>query len=610
MTPLPASGPEGPAPPGAPDAAVQDVILEQMDDGVLVVGFGGTVVTLNAAAERILGTRREAVVDRPLAAVLLQRAGLDPFTQLVLDAVTSEKTAERRTVAVEVDGEARLLSVSTTYLRTGDGAERRRRGIIAVFADITAAEALRESELRLGQQVREQFDELQKAYRSVEDNNSKLATALRRVRVVQGVAAAAVIAVFALAGTFAWNVGAGPGAADGPADALADEPGDTRPVTAITVVPERLRTTVALTGELTPRAEVGVLSPVDATVRAVFVRYGDVVTEGQDLVALDLSKVRQTYRAERAAYIKAEQRVRELERWEEGPAVTDARRALVRAASALEQQGHKVAETAFLLEQGVIPASEHAAAEERFASLRLDHEVAVQALATARAEGGPEAREVARLEFENLRVRIAELEAVTATDVLRAPVAGVVLAPTDVLGSGGGGLTVGRTVTAGDLLVAVADITAFAVDARVDELDVADVRIGQAVTVTSDAAPGLALGGTVANVSAQALAARRGGLALFAINVALDPPDAEQRRRLKLGMSVDARIVTRDRADALLVPLAAVVLDGEQATVQVRDPGDGTARVIAVETGITTVHRVEITAGLAPGDEVLVPDGS
>ena len=607
MTPLPVSGPAGPVP-GAPDAAIQEIILEQMDDGVLVVGFGGAVVTLNAAAERILGTPREAVVDQPMA-VLLQRAGLDPFTQLVLDAITSEQTADRQTVAVEVDGERRLLSVSTTYLRTGDGAERKRRGIITVFADITAAEALRESELRLGQQVREQFDELQEAYRSVEDNNTKLAVALRRVRVVQGIAAAAVLAVFTLAGTFAWNVGTESGAGDLPADALADEPGDPRPSTTITMVPERLRTTVNVTGELTPRAEVGVLSPVDATVRAVFVRYGDVVAVGQELVALDLSKVRQTYRTERAAYIKAEQRVRELERWEEGPTVTAARRALVRASSALERQGHRVAETAFLLEQGVIPADEHAAAEEQHASLRLDHEVAVQALAAARAEGGPEAREVARLEFENLRDRVSELEAVTATDVLRAPVAGVVLAPTDVLVSGGG-LTAGRAVSAGDLVVAVADITALAVDARVDELDVADVRIGQAVIVSSDAAPDLALGGVVANVSAQALAARRGSQALFAINVALDPLDAEQRRRLKLGMSVDARIVTRDRADALLVPLAAVALDGAQATVRVRDPGDGAARIITVETGITTVNRVEITRGLTPGDEVLVPDGS
>ena len=609
MTALPASGPEGQAPIRAQDAAVEDVILEQMDEGVLVVGFGGAVVTLNAAAERILGTRREVVVDQPLAAVLLQRAGLDPFTQLVLDAVTSEQTADRRTVAVEVDGEPRLLSVSTTYLRTGLGAARRRRGIIAVFADITAAEALRESELRLGQQVREQFDELQEAYRSVEDNNTRLATALRRVRVVQGIAAAAVVAVFALAGTFAWNVGADPGAGEPPADALADEPGDLRPVTAFTVVAERLRTTVDVTGELTPRAEVGVLSPVDATVRAVFVRYGDVVSEGQKLVALDLGKARQTYRAERAAYIKAEQRVRELERWEDGPAVTGARRALVRATSALEQQGHRVAKTAFLLKRGVIPASEHTAAEARLASLRLDHEVAVQALAAARAKGGPEAREVARLEFENLRDRIAELEAVTATDVLRAPVGGVVLAPTDLVAAGGG-LAAGRAVSAGDLVVAVADITALAVDARVDELDVADVRIGQAVTVTSDAAPDLALGGRVANVSAQALAARRGGKAMFAINLVLDPLDVEQRRRLKLGMSVDARIVTRDRADALLIPLAAVAVDGEQATVRLRDPGDGTARVVAVETGITTVHRVEIVSGLAPGDEVLVPDGS
>ena len=588
------------------DSAVQDVVLEQMDDGVIVVAFGGTVATVNAAAARILGAHVADMVGRPFAELLVSNPGIDPFTELMLDAVSNERASERRTVAIEVEGEPRLLSVSTTYLRTGDGTDRRRSGIIAVFADITAAEMLRESELRLGRQVREQYEELQTAYRSVEENNEKLQAALRRVRVVQGVAAAAVLAVFALAGGFAWTAGS---SVVGDADATVARPAAADAATlAIAVMPERLRRAVGVTGQLTPREEVGVLSPVDATVRAAFVKYGDEVERGQDLVALDLSKVRQEYRAQRATYIKAEQRVRELDRWEEGPAVTAARRSLTRASNALEKQRHRIAETAFLLERGVIPASEHRAAEEHYEHLQSDHEVAEQALAAARAQGGAEAREVARLEFENLRDRIEALEAAMATDVLRAPVAGVVLQPTTPEAALGGGLTTGKSVSAGDLIVAVADISALAVEAKVDELDVADVRVGQRATVTSDAAPGLELEAVVANVSSQALPARRGSQALFAVTLALDEMDEHGRRRLKLGMSVDARIVTLDRADALLVPIAAVALEGERALVRIRDPHTGEARAVEVETGATTLDRVEITRGLAAGDRILVPE--
>ena len=581
-------------PPRDRAAAVHDVILEQMDDGVIVVGFGGGVATLNAAGASILGADRTALVGRPFADVLMDMPGIDPFTEIVLEAVSSERTAGRQTVTVEVDGAERLLSVSTSYLRTGGDADA--SGIIAVFSDITATEALRESELRLGRQVRAQYEELQGAYRSVEENNGKLEAALRRVRVVQGVAAASVLAVFLLAGMFVWNAGdAGP-AATGPAQA-ATAAGAARAV-AVAVTPERLLTTVAVSGELTPRDAVGVLSPADATLRAVHVRYGDEVTVGQDLVALDMSRVRQEYRSQRAEYIQAEQRLVELDRWEDGPTVTAARRGLARASNEVEKQGRKLEETAFLLERGVIPAAEHEAAEDQYENLKAEREIAAQALEAAREQGGAQAREIARLGFENLRDRLRELERVVATDVLRAPVAGVVLRPQSSDAPVGVAPVVGTLVSAGDLIVAIADVSALAVDATVDELDVADVRVGQAATVTSDAAPDLALAGVVANVSSQALARRLGPQALFAVTVAIDPLEADQRRRLKLGMSVDVRIVTRDRADALLVPIGAVGLDGDRASVRVADPGTGAARVVEVETGATTVDRVEIVRGL------------
>ncbi len=587
-------------------AAVHEVILEQMDDGVVVVGFGGGVVTLNAAGARILGADRTALVGRPFADVLMHMPGIDPFTEIMLEAVSNQRAAERQTVTVTVDGGQRLLSVSTSYLRTGGG-DADASGIIAVFSDITATEALRESELKLGRQVRAQYQELQDAYRTVEENNEKLEAALRRVRVVQGVAASSVLAVFVLAGLFVWNAGDPGAAAQGTPEAavVAGQP----PAATVTVTPERLLTTVAVNGELTPREAVGVLSPADATVRAVYVRYGDEVAAGQDLVALDMSRVRQEYRSRRAEYIQAEQRVAELDRWEDGPTVTGARRALTRTSNELEKQGRRLEETAFLLERGVIPAAEHEAAEDQYENLQAEREIAAQALEAAREQGGEEAQEIARLGFENLRDRLEELERVIETDVLRAPVAGVVLRPQSRDAPAGAAPAVGMAVAAGDLIVAVADVSALAVDATVEELDIADVRVGQAVTVTSDAAPDLVLGGVVANVSSQALAQRIGPQALFAVTVAVDPLDARQRRRLKLGMSVDARIVTRDRADALLVPIAAVALDGGRASVRVPDPAGGDARVVEVETGVTTLDRVEIVRGLAAGDRVYVPEG-
>lgn len=338
-------------------ATIHHVILEQMDDGVIVVGFGGVVAIINTVGAHILGTHAEDVIGRPFSERLVLMPGLDAFTELVLDAVSNERTSERQTVAINRDGEERLLSVSTSYLRDGRKSDTDASGIIAVFSDITANEALRESELQLGRQVRSQYHELQSAYRSVEENNETLVAVLRRVRVVQSVAVVAVLAVFLLAGAFVWNTRADATASSNVAHERA--PSAALTASTVSVTPERLLTTVAVNGKLTPRETVGVLSPADATVSAVFVRYGDEVSEGQDLVALDMSRVQQEYRSQRAEYTQAELRLAELKQWEDGPTVSNARRALSLAASELDKQRRKLEEATFLLERGVIPAGEH-----------------------------------------------------------------------------------------------------------------------------------------------------------------------------------------------------------------------------------------------------------
>ena len=584
-------------------ALIHESVLQQMDDGVLVVDFNGRVVTFNAAADRILDARADDVVGQPFAEVFLLHPGLDSFAQTMLDAVSSQAATERQVIAVQVGDQTRLLGIVTNLLHVGEGESRERVGIIGVFTDITATEALRESELKLGKQVQAQYDELQDAYRTVEDNNGKLEAALRRVRVVQGIAAAAVLAVFVLVAAFVWNAGV-TAADDFPQGDLTENVQRT----AIAVVPKRLRTIVAVIGRLEPHRQVSVLSPVEATVREVLVEYGDEVQEGQTLASLDLGKVNQQYRTLRAEYIDAVKRVRQLEDWENSREVTAARRSVARTANQLEKQRHKLEETAFLLERGVIPAAEHAAAEEQYESLQSDYEIAVQALEAVREEGGADAKESARLAYENLSDQIATLEVAISDDMLRSPLTGVVLQPPMSLGADGPALVEGKSLAVGDMIVQIADVTTLSVRAMVDELDIADVRVGQAAAVTSDAMPESRLSGTVINVSSQAQATGRGRQATFSVTLGLDPLTDAQSRRLRLGMSVSAQIVTRDLPDALLVPIAAVRTDqGDAASVRVRDPQTGEVRQVAVQTGRTTLDEVEITDGLVSGDEILVP---
>jgi len=577
-------------------------ILDNMDDGVVAVDRRGVITSFNASAGKILGIAPDECPGRLFTDVFVLVKGLDQFTQALLDAINSSELG-RSAVEIDVDGERRVLTVNASWLpdielaRPGGDAVST-GGVVAVFSDIS-------EETRLKETVESQYGELQRAYRDIDEANGELSEALRRAQFVRVVATAAVVAVCLGLGWCAWDAGAPDEEAGRPGEA-AGAPGT------FIVRPERIVSELTVPGRLGPGRETDVQSPVDGAVAGLHFRYGDAVEEGQLLVELDAYESRRQRRSIRARHIVAERRVEELASWENSGAVVAARRSLARVERALQQQQHGLTETEFLLDQGIVPRSEHDAARERYQSLQLDVGAALQDLREARRAGDAEALEAARLESRNLEEELRDLDlAITAASV-RAPAAGVVLRP-PVTASGGGPLLKGAPVARGQLLLTVADVQALSVSTLVDEVEIAAIRPGQPVAVTAAALPGVELAGKIANVAAQASNAGgpAGQPALFAVVAALDDDiDAALRGDLRLGMSVDVLVVTEDRGDALLVPIEAVRIGEQGPTVRVRSRGTEGFSTVPVETGRTTPGAVEIVAGVKPGDELALGAGS
>ena len=100
-------------------ADIRGSVLENLSDGVIVVERGGTVSVFNEAAGRILGLAPDEAVGGSFAQLFIDRDGFEELSGLILDAVTGESDAGRQVVALERGGEARSLSVATSYLRSG-----------------------------------------------------------------------------------------------------------------------------------------------------------------------------------------------------------------------------------------------------------------------------------------------------------------------------------------------------------------------------------------------------------------------------------------------------------------------------------------------------------
>ena len=589
------------------ESLIYESILDNMNGGVITLAADGRVMTYNPAAARILGLAREEVVGRLFAEVFLDLEHFDDFNQVIIDAIYDVDVNHQQVVEVRLEDTTRSLALTTSYLRDTRSGETRNIGVIAIFSDITEVKELRDAELRLAQSVKAQHAELETAYRRIEDSNRALASAMKRGRI----ATVFVIVLFLAAGLYAWDAdlpAAFTGASILPSRTSAPASENLRTVV---VRPQRTVATISVSGQLAPRREVAITSPLTGKVAVVRFQYGERVAEGQRLLTLDTADVEREHRDARAAYIKAAQHFNQLENWEDNIEVARARRALSKARLALETQKNKLDETAFLLKQGIIPASEHEAAKRQYHSQQLDYQSVQNDLEVVLAKGSADEKRVARLEFENARFRLEELEETLERAVIEAPVTGIVLEPPrDGKGKseqGSGLLVRGQTVAQGEHLLTIGDLDDLSVTGQVDEVDIAKIRLAQPVAVSGDAFHELDLRGTVVHVSSQA-SQRQGGKGppSFEVTVALQDLTETERQRLRLGMSADLEIVVYDKSDALLVPIAAVQILGDETWVRVRDRDTGAVQRIEVDAGVTTLDSVEIVGGLEAGDEVVV----
>ena len=583
------------------ESPVHGEILEHMSDGVLSVDGDGRIMTFNPAAARLLGIAADAALNRTLAELFLTRAGFDDFNQAIIDAVQGALAGEPRTVEVRIDDAVHLFTLTTSYLGTdGDGENR---GVIAVFADVTELKELRQSERRLAETLEAQHAELQSAYRELEEGNQTLATALRKVQIARVVATTFVIGLFVLVGAVAWHSPLAPASASS-SDPVASRAKDGG---AITVAPERLISTISVFGRLAPRREVLVTSPAAGKVAEAHFLYGERVAVGQQLLKLDTTEIEREHREALAAHINATKNLAELEDWANNPEMARVRRDLRKARLALDNQKNKLEQTALLLEQGIVSAAEHDAALRQYEGQRLDYELLERDRQTVLAKGDADAREVARLELENARIRVRRLEETLANATVAAPIAGVLLQPAQTsFGDEERLLVKGQVVNQGEPLFTIGDVEGLSVRGWVDEVDVDKIRLAQAVVVRGDAFPDLELRGAVTHVSRQARQGSARDVPTFEFVAAVEGLAAAERASLRLGMSATVEIVVADKPDALLVPISAVQIQDDETWLRVRDPRDGGIERRRVETGTTTLTQVEIVSGLRAGEEVLL----
>ena len=189
---------------------------------------------------------------------------------------------------------------------------------------------------------------------------------------------------------------------------------------------------------------------------------------------------------------------------------------------------------------------------------------------------------------------------VARTQIL-APFAGVVQTIATQTGDTLRPLQPGDTVTSGQAMVTISADTGFVVRTKVDEQDIAHVRVGQRAFISGEDLGTTKLPGHVVLIAAVAQKSDDPSNTARQIvtTVALD----KTVPYLRDGMNVDVDIVTLDRAHALAIPADAVRRDGDKPYVLVVK--DGRTQKRSVKLGSTSDTQAVVASGLKPGEVIV-----
>ena len=410
---------------------------------------------------------------------------------------------------------------------------------------------------------------------------------------------------------------------------------------------------IASSGAVKPGITYQVTPKINSTVTEVFVKVGDVVKEGQLLVALDkqdtlerLEEARYNLAIAEAKLQEAETQARiaptqarlqveqakvnllnaeaKLAQLTEGakPQDIDQAETQVRQAQlSLESAENEHNRYKVLYEQGAVTRQQLENAESKYLtaveSLKAQEqkrdllladpdpvELAAARAAVAQAEINLKIAEenerslnveqqllTARAQVAQARNAVSAAERNVSFTNVFSPIDGTI---TEVSAQ------IGQAAGPSNVLAVVTDLKHLTVLANVDETDVHSVKVGQAADVIVESIPGRVFRGVVDTVAEQGKVI--GGVVYFEVTVQV----TDETGALKSGMTADVDIIVEERSNILVIPNAALESFRGLVMARVLDENNEPS-FKPIEVGISDGTFTEVISGLEPGEVVAIP---
>lgn len=378
-----------------------------------------------------------------------------------------------------------------------------------------------------------------------------------------------------------------------------------------TVEKGRLIELVQAPGEVQPRTKVSISAKVASRIVELPFKEGQDVKKGDILVKLDASDLEASLRSAQARYAAQQA----------GIEVASARVAAQR--SQLEGLSATLAEAERDLERqrGLLSSHDVSQSIVDSAQRRVDEQRAALASATHNLRAEESNLLVLKHQLEAADAEIERAKEDLSYTTIESPLDGVV---TTINAKVGELVVTGTMNNAGTVIMEVADLSRMLVQGRVDETDVANVRVGQKARIHVQAYANRVFTGEVTSVALARTIDRNQGMRfddakVFKVEILLDTSG----ERIFSGLTADIEVETHQHEDVLRVPSQAVLGRATDDLPQsIRDSSkdidktktlstvvyrfvEGKAVVTPVTVGPSDISHTMIKSGISDGDRVI-----
>lgn len=136
-------------------------------------------------------------------------------------------------------------------------------------------------------------------------------------------------------------------------------------------------------------------------------------------------------------------------------------------------------------------------------------------------------------------------------------------------------------------------------EAKVNEIDIAQIKEGLPVEIKIDAYPEEVLTEKVNSISFSSTTTSTGATA-YIVKISLP---SNESMKYRLGMNGDSKIIISQKDNVLLAPQSAIVEIQDKKYVWVVE--NDLSKKVEVETGISSTNEIEITKGIKEGNHII-----